>query len=73
MGAAHPFGDVFSVLSQDGLVDAKAFEIHDILQSFVSDTAYHPDFEDGLRAAEVVDAILRSAESRSWIDLKEAE
>ncbi|WP_223622390.1 Gfo/Idh/MocA family protein [Microbacterium sp. EST19A] len=32
-----------------------------------------PDFADGLRSARIVDAVARSAASRSWIDIADAE
>ena len=42
-------------------------EIHHLLQAIATDgevSPYGADFEDGYRAAEVCDAILRSSESR---------
>lgn len=38
----------------------------DFLRSLTLDEPFHPNFEDGLRVQQVLDAVLRSAQSRRW-------
>jgi len=38
----------------------------DFLASLSRNEPFHPNFEDGLRVQQVLDAVLRSAESRQW-------
>lgn len=40
--------------------------IKDLLDGIASNTNPHPDFEDGFRNQAVLDAVMRSAESRTW-------
>ena len=50
--------------------DLKAIEIHDMLDAFVNDRPFHPDFEDAQKIVELTDAVYRSAEKGGeWIDL----
>jgi predicted dehydrogenase len=39
----------------------------DFLEALDADSAYHPNFEDGLKMQAVVEAVARSAEVRSWV------
>jgi predicted dehydrogenase len=43
----------------------------DILRSIDSGQPFHPDFEDGLRCQEVLDAVLLSAAKRRWVKISE--
>ena len=38
----------------------------DFLLALAEDKPFHPDFEDGLRVQQVLDSVLRSAESKQW-------
>jgi predicted dehydrogenase len=38
----------------------------DFLLALAQDRPFHPDFEDGLRVQQVLDAVLRSATSKQW-------
>ena len=41
-------------------------EVRDLLQAIVGKTEVHPDFVDGLRVQQVLDAVERAANSRRW-------
>jgi predicted dehydrogenase len=41
----------------------------DFLTSLERGTSFHPDFEDGVRVQEVLDAVERSAAAGAWITL----
>lgn len=41
----------------------------DFLLSLASKEQFHPNFKDGVRVQKVLDAVERSAESRSWVSL----
>jgi predicted dehydrogenase len=40
--------------------------VHDLIQAIAKGEPVSPDFEDGLRAQRVIDAIVRAAASRRW-------
>jgi predicted dehydrogenase len=41
-------------------------EVRDLLQAIAGKTVVHPDFVDGLRVQQVLDAVERAANSRRW-------
>jgi predicted dehydrogenase len=41
----------------------------DFLLSLSRGEPFHPNFEDGLRVQRILDAVLRSAESRQWEEI----
>ena len=46
-------------------------EIYDLIQALANNTPIAPNFEDGLRCQEVLDAVLKSAEERRWVKISE--
>jgi predicted dehydrogenase len=74
-GPNHPGGRGFWPVAGQGLGYSDAFLIawNDLLGSLRDQRPATPDFLDGLRACEVVEAALASAESGSWVDVALAE
>ena len=46
-------------------------EVKDLLEGIAKGKAVHPDFYDGLRCQQVLDAALRSADEGRWIQIPE--
>lgn len=75
LGPTHPGGRGFWPVAGQGLGYSDAFLIawHDLLGALREQTPASPDFLDGLRACEVVEAALASADSGGWVDVVRAE
>ena len=43
----------------------------DLCRAVAAKKPFHPDFEDGLRCQEVLDAVLLSAKNRRWVKISE--
>jgi predicted dehydrogenase len=71
LGPAHPGGEGFWPVPGQGLGYGDAFLIawRDLFTSLRDGTPASPDFLDGLRACEVVEAALASAETGAWVDV----
>jgi predicted dehydrogenase len=48
-------------------------EVQDLLVGIHKNQPVHPDFYDGLRCQDVLDAVVKSAEEKRWIDIPERE
>ena len=64
----HPYMDAWwppghGIGYEHGFVNTVA----DMMRAIGSGKPFHPDFEDGLRAQEVLDAVLLSAKERRWV------
>lgn len=53
-----------------GYADSFVIEVAEFIRSIVEDQPFNPDFEDGVKCQEVLDAVSRSAEQRCWVELK---
>jgi predicted dehydrogenase len=71
LGPMHPgAGRFWPVAGQSlGYGDAFTILIADLLAALGQGSAASPSFADGLQAARFVDAAVRSAEARTWVDL----
>lgn len=71
MGAEHPYGEAFWPIPDLGLgyADIKTIEVHHLMQAIAGKGRVMASFEDGVRALEVCEAVVQSAESGSWVDL----
>ena len=65
MAAWWPPGHILGY--EHGFVNQAA----DLMQGIAHGTELRPDFEDGLRCQEVLDAVLRSAKERCWVPVKQ--
>jgi len=52
-----------------GYADTFIIEVAEFIRSIVENTPFSPDFEDGLRCQEVLEAVARSAEQRAWVKI----
>ena len=46
-------------------------EVYDLLEGISRNKKVYPDFEDGLKCQQVLDAVVKSAEERCWIKVDE--
>jgi len=71
LGPSHPgYADFWKIAGQGlGMSDAFLLAVGDVLQAVQDGRSApgSPDFLDGLRACEIVDAALRSGEEESWV------
>ncbi|HEV8632886.1 MAG TPA: Gfo/Idh/MocA family oxidoreductase [Chloroflexota bacterium] len=69
-GPAHPYGEYWPIAGIGiGYGDTKVMEYYDFVKAVAEGTAVSPSFRDGYRIAQVCDAILESADRRSWVEL----
>jgi levoglucosan dehydrogenase len=75
IGPQHPGAGAFWPVPGQGLGwgDAFLISVRDLLSSIARGAAPEPGFLDGLRTAEVVDAALKSARTRSWVEVRRSE
>jgi len=52
-----------------GYADSFVIEVTEFVRSIANNEPFSPDFEDGVRCQEVLEAIEQSAERRSWVKL----
>lgn len=71
-GPAHPYGHGLWPIPGLGIgyTEVKVVECHDFLKAVVSGVQPSPNFRDGYRIARIADAILESAVSQSWVEVK---
>lgn len=53
-----------------GYADSFVIEIAEFIRSIVNDTSFSPNFEDGVKCQEVLEAVEKSAETRTWVEVK---
>jgi predicted dehydrogenase len=72
IGPKHPGAEAFWPVPGQGLGwgDAFVISMRDFLASVAAGTQARPDFLDGLRAVEVVEAALASSTTRAWVDIR---
>lgn len=52
-----------------GYADSFVIEVAEFIRSIAESTEFHPDFEDGVKCQKVLEAVARSAEIRTWIEV----
>jgi predicted dehydrogenase len=75
VGPMHPGGAEFWPVAGQGLGYSDAFLIacRDLFSALRDGTPVAPDFLDGLRACEVIEAAFESAERGAWVDVPRFE
>ena len=53
-----------------GYADSFVIEIAEFIRSIVENTPFEPNFNDGVKCQEVLEAIEQSAENRTWVEVK---
>lgn len=82
IGRAHPGADLFwypdlggkqglgTTAQGIGYGEAFALSFRQLLSSLKAGQSPSPNFMDGLRCSEILDAVIQSAGSRAWVDIK---
>lgn len=72
MGPAHPYGSSFTFPatgSGAGFQDSLNNEIYEVLNGVVTSSQVKPDFYDGWKVAQVIEAVQESGKTKKWVDL----
>ncbi len=74
-GAPHPYGDALWPIPGLGVGygDTKIVECHDLFEAIAGDGKVHPNFGDGYQIAKMSDAVVRSANRDSWVNVSALE
>jgi predicted dehydrogenase len=72
-GPEHPYYKSFWPVAGMGLgfEDAKVIEVYELLLGLAEDRPIYPDFYAGWKVCQIIDAVLRSAKERQWVDVSE--
>jgi predicted dehydrogenase len=72
-GPEHPYGGILWPIPGLGMsyIETTIILIHEFLSSLFEEKASVPDFYDGLRVEEIMDAIQESAKVKKWVKVKE--
>jgi predicted dehydrogenase len=54
-----------------GFGDMKVIEIYELLDGIVSNKPIYPDFREGYKVNQVIDAALTSSEQERWVRVAE--
>ena len=46
-------------------------EVYDLMDAIATDTDVHPDFGEGVKCQEVLEAVSKSLEERTWVKVSE--
>ncbi len=70
-GPAHPYGDGLWPIPGLGIgySETKIVECHDFFKAIADGEQPSPNFEDGYRISLVADAIIKSGEIQSWVEI----
>jgi len=52
-----------------GYADLFVIEVAEFLRSIVENTSFSPDFEDGVKCQEIIEAVEKSAGNRTWVKI----
>jgi predicted dehydrogenase len=64
----HPYGGGWWPQGHGiGYADSFVIEVAEFIRAIVDDVPFSPSFEDGVKCQEVLEAIVKSAETRSWM------
>ena len=71
-GPAHPYGEGLWPIPALGIgyTETKIIECYDFFQALKDDTRALPDFRDGYAVELISEAVLESAKTNSWVDVK---
>lgn len=71
-GPAHPYGEGLWPIPALGIgyTETKIIECYDFFQALKDNTRALPDFRDGYAVELISEAVLESAKTNSWVDVK---
>ena len=69
----HPYSNGMPALPGFGVGvnSCMAFQFYDVVNAYIQNKPYKPDFEDGLKAAQVMEAVRISEKERKWVKIDE--
>ena len=56
-----------------GLSENKAIEIRDVVDTYINGTPFEADFYDGMKVAQIIDAVETSFRTKSWAPVEEVD
>lgn len=70
-GPNHPYGNGLWPIPALGIgyTETKIVECYDFFNAIANDTQASPNFEDGYEIELISDAILKSAQTHTWVDV----
>lgn len=70
-GPVHPHGKALWPIPgiNIGYTEIKAVEVYDLIQAITKGTEASPNCYDGLRANQIVDAVLKSGKNGGWVEV----
>ena len=70
-GPAHPYGQHLWPIPALGIgfTETKIIEVCDLFDAVINDRRVRPDFEDGYRVSQIVDAVESSGRLNNWVEL----
>ena len=73
IGPEHPGYSRFWPVAGVGLgfEDMNIIEVHELLDGVANDKPIYPDFHEGWRVCQVIDAVLLSIEEDRWVFMDE--
>jgi len=74
-GPSHPYGEGLWPIPALGIgyTETKIIEIYDFLRAIKEEQEADPCFRDGYAIELIADAVIKSAETRRWVDVAEIE
>jgi len=69
VGPEHPYGGVLWPIPGLGMayIETTVFLLQEFLKAVIEDKPVEPNFYDGLRVSEIMDAVLKSAAENKWV------
>ena len=66
----HPYGGGWWPQGHGiGYADLFVIEVTEFIRSIIEETPFNPNFEDGVKCQEVLEAVEQSANKRIWIEI----
>ena len=54
-----------------GFEDMKIIEVYELLDGLANDKSIYPDFREGWKVCQIIDAVLLSVEEGRWVSMDE--
>ena len=72
-GPEHPYYDSFWPVAGIGLgyEDMKIIEVYELLDALANNEPTYPDFKEGWKVCQDIDAVLLSGEEGRWVSVDE--
>lgn len=73
IGPEHPYYKSFWPVAGAGLGfgDMKIVEVYELLDGLANDKPIYPDFREGWKVCQIIDAVMLSVKEEQWVDVEE--